>query len=102
MIWNIQSQARSTHHHSENVSSNTTDVMQPEVGVISWQQQPQGQQQVVALRDRLVPEQCQKSSINESYYNLDKILSWIRRFKGYETKIVRQKEEKKKVVRRSW
>lgn len=101
MIWNIQSQARSTHHHSENVSPNTTDVMQPEVGVISWQQQPQGQQ-VVALRDRLVPEQCQKSSINESYYNLDKILSWIRRFKGYETKIVRQKEEKKKVVRRSW
>lgn len=101
MIWNIQSQARSTHHHSENVSPNTSDVMQPEVGVISWQQQ-QGQQQVVALRDRLVPEQCQKSSINESYYNLDKILSWIRRFKGYETKIVRQKEEKKKVVRRSW
>lgn len=77
MIWNNQSQANSTHHHGENVSTDTVDVMQPEVDVISWQQhQLQGQQQrVVALRDRRVPEQCQKSSINESYYNLDKILS---------------------------
>lgn len=74
MIWNSQSQANSTHHYSENVSTDTVDVMQPEVDVvISWQ----NQQQTEALRDRLVPEQCAKSSINESYYNLDKILSWM-------------------------
>lgn len=73
MIWNNQSQARSTHHYSENVSTDTVDVMQPEVDVISWQNQQQTSAE--ALRDRLVPEQCAKSSINESYYNLDKILS---------------------------
>lgn len=75
MIWN-KSQANSTHRHSENVSStDIVDVMrsvpEPEVGVVSWQQQ----QASADLRDRLVTEKCQKSSINESYYNLDKILS---------------------------
>lgn len=75
MIWNNQSQARSTSHRSENVSPDTVDVMQPEVDVISWQNQQLQQTSVEALRDRLVPEQCAKSSINESYYNLDKILS---------------------------
>lgn len=76
MIWN-KSQANSTHHHSENVSTDIVDVMrsqpEPEVGVVSWQYQPQ--QASAGLRDQLVTEKCQKSSINESYYNLDKVLS---------------------------
>lgn len=78
MIWN-KSQANSTHHHSENVSTDIVDVMrsqlvaEPEVGVDLLQHQLQQASQ--ALRSQLVTEKCHKSSINESYYNLDKILS---------------------------
>lgn len=73
MIWN-KSQANSTHHHSENVSTDIVDVMrsqqvpEPEVDAVSRQTSED-------LRDQLVTEKCQKSSINESYYNLDKVLS---------------------------
>lgn len=78
MIWN-KPQANSTHHHSENVSTDIVDVMrsqlvaEPEVGVGLLQHQLQ--QAATALRQQLVTETCHKSSINESYYNLDKVLS---------------------------
>lgn len=81
MIWN-KSQASGTLAHGENVSADSVDVMRPqlpkpEVDVVTGQSHRRQQATVVyaGLRAQLVREVCQKSSINESYYNLDKVLS---------------------------
>lgn len=80
MIWN-KSQASSTLAHGDNVSADSVDVMrsqlpEPEVDVVTGQSHRRQQAtEVQGLRGQLVREVCQKSSINESYYNLDKILS---------------------------
>lgn len=92
MIWS-KSRA-STVNHGENVSTNIVDVMHSAQLVVEEQQQQQQKQQpevdslplvhrshLVQLgsaanqRLLLVSEVCQKSSINDAYYNLDKVLS---------------------------
>lgn len=94
MIWS-KSRA-STVNHGENVSTNIVDVMhsaqlavveavteaskQPEVNLpsslvhrSSLGAGPLGSEDIQSLL--LLAEVCQKSSISEAYYNLDKVLS---------------------------
>lgn len=95
MIWS-KSRA-STVNHGENVSTNIVDVMHSAQLVVEEQQQQQ-QPEVDSLplvhrshlvqlgsatnqRLLVVSEFCQKSSINEAYYNLDKVLSWSVEFR---------------------
>lgn len=89
MIW---SKSRAiTVNNGENVSTNIVDVMHSAQLVVEEQQQQQQtnllplvrsshlvQQLASATNQRLliVCEVYQKSSINEAYYNLDKVLSW--------------------------
>lgn len=92
MIWS-KSRA-STVNHGENVSTNIVDVMHSAqlanvVNVVeSEATQPEVQSLPLvhrshlqllgseSLQSLLLAEVCQKSSINEAYYNLDKVLSW--------------------------
>lgn len=88
MIWS-KSRA-STVNHGENVSTNIVDVMHSAQLVVEEQQQQQPEVDSLPLVHRshlvqlgsaanqrllVVSEVCQKSSINEAYYNLDKVLS---------------------------
>lgn len=92
MIWS-KSRA-STVNHGENVSTNIVDVMhsaqlanvvnveeaaakQPEVHSVlpSLVHRSHLQLGSESLQSLLLAEVCQKSSINEAYYNLDKVLS---------------------------
>lgn len=95
MIWS-KSRA-STVNHGENVSTNIVDVMhssaqlanvvnveeaaakQPEVHSVLPSLVHRSHLQLLgseSLQSLLLAEVCQKSSINEAYYNLDKVLSW--------------------------
>lgn len=78
MIWNKSQASGTLSRHGENVSADFVDVMRsqlPEPEVADAVSGQSHRRAVVALRAQLVPEVCQKSSINESYYNLDKVLS---------------------------
>lgn len=93
MIWS-KSRA-STVNHGENVSTNIVDVMHSaQLVVEEQQQQPEVDSLPLVHRSHLaqlgsatnqrllvVSEVCQKSSINEAYYNLDKVLSWSVEFR---------------------
>lgn len=111
MIWS-KSRA-STVHNGENVSTNIVDVMHSAQLVVEQQQQQQ-QPEVNLLplvhcnrlvqpgsfaNQRLlllVSEVCLKSSIQEAYYNLDKVLSWSVEFREEESSNRKAYEERKK------
>lgn len=111
MIWS-KSRA-STVYHSENVSTNIVDVMhssaqlanvvnveeaaakQPEVHSVLPSLVHRSHLQLLgseSLQSLLLAEVCQKSSINEAYYNLDKVLSW--RVSTVSTFSAKREEEK--------
>lgn len=93
MIWS-KSRA-STVNHGENVSTNIVDVMHSSAqlaNVVNVEELEATQPEVhslpslvhrshlqllgsESLQSLLLAEVCQKSSINEAYYNLDKVLS---------------------------
>lgn len=110
MIWS-KSRA-STVNHGENVSTNIVDVMhsaqlanvvnvvqseatQPEVHSVLPSLVHRSHLQLLgseSLQSLLLAEVCQKSSINEAYYNLDKVLSW--RVSTVSTFSAKREEEK--------
>lgn len=111
MIWS-KSRA-STVNHGENVSTNIVDVMHSaQLVVEEQQQQPEVDSLPSVHRSHLVQlgsaanqrllvvsEVCQKSSINEAYYNLDKVLSWSVEFRERRKPRNQRKRGQKKKVR---
>lgn len=110
MFWS-KSRA-STVNHGENVSTNIVDVMHSAQLVVEEQQQQQQQPEVDSLplvhrshlgsaanqRLLVVSEVCQKSSINEAFYNLDKVLSWSVDFREEESRKKKGAEKESSVI----
>lgn len=114
MIWS-KSRA-STVNHGENVSTNIVDVMHSSAqlaNVVNVEELEATQPEVhslpslvhrshlqllgsESLQSLLLAEVCQKSSINEAYYNLDKVLSW--RVSTVSTVFSAKREEEKAIA----